>query len=209
MDAEILRRNRGKLIAIEGIDQSGKRTQTQLLARELRARSYSVSVWNFPDYTTPLGRQLKTYLSGRNQLDFHAVHLLYAANKWERAGEINREIHRGRNVIVNRYSPSNLAYGVAHGLPLEWLHSLEKHLLKPNLVLLLDVSPQTSFRRKEQPRDLHEGDLAYLRNVRNAYLRLAKKYRWKVVDGQRDPMTVHLELWKKVSPIFRGKRRWR
>ena len=175
-----------------------------MLARKLRARGYSVSVWNFQDYTTPVGRQLKAYLSSRNRFDFHTAHLLYAANKWERAAQIGREVNRGRSVVVNRYTPSNLAYGLAHGLALGWLSSLEADLPKPDLVFVLDVSPSVSFRRKSHPRDVHEGNLAYLRDVRRAYLRLAKKYGWSVIDGEQNPKSVHSELWKKVSRIIQG-----
>lgn len=201
-------RNRGRLIAIEGIDQSGKRTQAQLLAKELRGRSYAASVWSFPDYTTPLGGQLKAYLAGRSRLDHHAVHLLYAANRWERAAELEREIGNGRNVIVNRYSPSNLAYGVAHGLSSNWLSSLEKDLPKTDVVIVLDILPRTSFSRKSERRDVHEGDLTYLKKVRTAYLRLAKRCQWKVLDGERDTRVVHGELWNLVSRLLRNKSRW-
>ena len=158
MDAERLKVTRGLLIAIEGIDQSGKRTQATFLARRLVAKRYRASVWAFPDYGTPIGRQLRAYLAGKNQFDYHAVHLLYAANRWEKAEELNRVIGRGRNIIVNRYSPSNLAYGLAHGLPLDWLKSLENGLPKADMVFVLDVAPQTSFRRKTEKRDVHEDD---------------------------------------------------
>ncbi len=196
---------RGRVIVIEGIDQSGKRTQARLLAKELARRGCRASVWNFPDYATPVGRQLRAYLAGRIRLDYHAVHLLYAANKWERARELAGEISRGRNIIVNRYSPSNLAYGVAHGLPLDWLESLENGLPKPDIVFVLDITPRTSFRRKKRKRDVHEGDLKYLRKVRNAYIRLAGNYGWKVIDAERDPGIVRWELWKGVSRVMRIK----
>ncbi|MGD0176251.1 MAG: dTMP kinase [Candidatus Bathyarchaeia archaeon] len=196
---------RGRLIAFEGIDQSGKRTQAMLLARRLVRNGYPASVWDFPDYRTPVGKQLRTYLAGRNQLDYHAVHLLYAANKWERAQELNRLIGHGHNVIVNRYSPSNLAYGVAHGLRLAWLKSLENGLPKPDLVLVLRIAPPTSFGRKREKRDIHEGDRQYLREVGNAYSRLATRYGWKIIDGENDPKTVHLEVWKLVTRLMRIK----
>ena len=198
-----MRSRPGKLIAVEGIDQSGKKTQTQLLAKKIRALGYRVSVWNFPYYGTALGRQLKTYLTGRKRFDLRAIHLLYAANKWEMASSIARERDRGRVVIVNRYTPSNLAYGVAHGLSLSWLQPLEKELPKPDLVLVLDVSQEASFKRKEELRDIHEENLSYLGRVRRVYLRLAKKHGWKVVDGERDPRAVSLELWRHVLPILR------
>ena len=198
-----MRSRQGKLIAIEGIDQSGKKTQTRMLAKKVRALGYRVSMWNFPYYGTALGHELRTYLTGRKQFDLRAVHLLYAANKWEVASSIAREIDFGRVVIVNRYTPSNLAYGVAHGLSLGWLEPLEKELPQADLVLILDVSPKASFERKEQLRDVHEENLFYLGKVRRVYLRLAKKYGWKVVDGERDPRAVNLELWRHVLPLMR------
>ena len=196
-----LPRYKGKLIAIEGIDQSGKRTQTQLLAKKLRAMGRPTSTWSFPDYTTPLGRQLKNYLRGR-RLDFHAVHLLYAANKWERARQLTAELERGRAVVVNRYTPSNLAYGVAHGLPLSWLLSLEKGLPTPDIVLVLDITPKTSFKRKESRRDIHEENLQYLTKVRRAYLKLAKMYKWSILDANRERVTVHANIWRVTAELL-------
>jgi dTMP kinase len=201
-----LRSKQGKLIAIEGIDQSGKKTQTQMLAKKMRRLGYGVSIWNFPYYGTGLGRQLKTYLTGRKQFDLRAIHLLYAANKWEMASSIAREIDLGRVVIVNRYTASNLAYGIAHGLSLNWLEPLEKELPKTDLVLILDVSPKASFERKEKLRDVHEENLIYLSRVRRVYLQLARKYGWKVVDGERDPRAVNLVIWSHVLPILRKSR---
>jgi dTMP kinase len=195
---KLLARRSGRLIAIEGIDQAGKRTQARFLAGKIRNMGMPVSVCSFPDYTTPLGRELKAYLTGSVRLDLHSVHLLYAANRWEVARVLDNRIGRGLIVIVNRYSPSNLAYGVAHGLPLAWLKSLEEGLPKPNVVVVLDVSPRTSFKRKIRERDLHEGDPTYLRSVRRAYLRLATKYGWKVVDGQHDAATVRRLVWSQV-----------
>ena len=201
-----MRDKRGKLIVIDGIDQSGKKTQTQFLARKIRALGYVCSIWNFPDYATPLGRQLKNYLVGENQFDFHTVHLLYAANKWERASLIQNQIEQRRIVIINRYTPSNLAYGTSHGLRLNWLKSLEDELPRPDIVLILDVPPKVSFRRKRQRRDVHEESLPYLTKVRIAYLRLAKKFHWKIVSGSNDPRAVHIEVWKRVLPIMAGSR---
>lgn len=197
-----MRHKQGKLIAIEGIDQSGKKTQTQLLARKVRALGYACSLWSFPDYGTPLGRQLRNYLRGRQRFDFRTVHLLYAANKWERASSIASEVARGRILIVNRYTPSNLAYGIAHGLTLNWLQSLENGLPVPDLVLVLDVSPRASFKRKTHLRDVHEEDSAYLNRVRRTYLHLARKHHWVVIDGERDPRAVRLEVWNQVLPIL-------
>jgi dTMP kinase len=196
-----LPRNRGKLISIEGIDQSGKKTQTRLLAERLRLEGYPATIMSFPDYKTPVGRLLNAYLAGTKQFDHHAVHLLYAANKYERASDIKAKIQRGHYVIINRYTPSNLAYGMAHGLPLEWLITLEIGLPKSDAVFLLDVSPKISFGRKELGRDVHEGNVKYLTAVRRDYLRLARMYRWIVLDGEGDALAVSADIWKHVSKI--------
>jgi dTMP kinase len=196
-------KKRGRLIAVEGIDQAGKRTQANLLAATLRKAGRRVLVWDFPDYRTPLGRELKAYLGGKIRLDAHSAHLLYAANKWEVAPELNRRLGRGEVIIVNRYTPSNVAYGLAHGLPAAWLVSLEAGLPKPDKVLVLDISPRTSLWRKRKGRDIHEGNLPYLNRVRRQYLRLARQFGWQIVDGGGDPETVRRIVWGKVASILR------
>jgi len=198
-----LPRPRGHLIDIEGIDQSGKETQAKMLAAKLTQTGIAASVMNFPDYSTPLGRQLKAYLVRKTKLEPHVVHMLYAANRWERKRDIEGQIQSGRFVILNRYSPSNLAYGIAHGLRLKWLNVLEEGLPTPDIVIVLDISPKLSFARKKSRRDLHESDLEYLRRVRRAYLTLAAKHSWKVVRGNRDPRHVNSDIWQQVTQALR------
>jgi len=196
-------RRRGRLIAIEGIDQAGKWTQANFLASKLKKSGNPGSVWDFPDYTTPLGKQLKAYLRGNLHLNPHTIHLLYAANKWEVADRLTSKIEGGEMVIVNRYTPSNLAYGIAHGLSSDWLSALEEGLPKPDLVVVLDVSPRTSCLRKRRGRDVHESDLTYLNKVRRAYVALAKRYGWTVVDAEGDAQKVRESVWARVTAAIR------
>jgi dTMP kinase len=202
----IVRKKRRKialLVAIEGIDQSGKETQSRLLANRLREEGRSVDVMDFPDYTTGIGRYLREYLHGKTRMDPHAVHLLYAANKWESLCKLDREIRNVDVLIMNRYRASNLAYGVAHGLPIEWLSALEHGLPEPDVVLVLDVSPRLSFERKKQDRDVHENERAYLVKVRRVYLHLAKRSGWIVINGARDREDVHAAIWRNVSRLLK------
>ena len=193
----------GQLIVIDGIDQSGKRTQADLLARRVRSLGSSCVTWSFPAYDTLLGRHLKAYLAGKERLDMHVVHLLFAANKWEVANRIDEQRARGVVVIANRYTPSNLAYGAAHGLSLNWLTPLEADLPSPNRIFILDVPVKISFGRKIQQRDVHEEDATYLKRVRRMYLRLAKMYNWTVVNGKSTPLVVHSEIWKALGNSFK------
>jgi dTMP kinase len=193
----------GQLIVIDGIDQSGKKTQVELLARKVRHHGFPCVIWDFPAYQTPLGRRLKAYLTGKERPDLHVVHLLYAANKWEVAAKINDQRMRGIVVIANRYTPSNLAYGAAHGLSLNWLTALEADLPRPNRIFILDVPVKISFGRKIQQRDIHEEDAAYLNRVRKMYLQLAKERNWTVVNGEPTPTIVHSKIWKAVAKSFK------
>ena len=193
----------GQLIVIDGIDQSGKKTQAELLGRKIRHHGTSCIIWSFPVYRTPLGRRLKAYLAGKERPDLRVVHLLYAANKWEVAAKINEQRARGTVVIANRYTPSNLAYGAAHGLPLNWLTTLEADLPKPNRIFILDVPVKISFGRKIQQRDIHEEDATYLKRVRRIYLRLAKKHNWTVINGKSSPLMAHSKIWKALEKSFK------
>lgn len=197
------RRRVGILIAIEGIDQSGKGTQAQLLAKRILDEGYPAEVTGFPNYDTVVGRCLKAYLSGKIDLDSRAAHLLFAANKWESRGGINGKISEGVNLILNRYRASNLAYGVAHGLPVRWLTSLEDGLPATDVVIVLDIPSTVSFERKRRSRDIHEESRHYLSKVRNVYLQLAKRYHWHVIDGGENRESVHSAIWERVSVLLR------
>ena len=190
-------------MAIEGIDQSGKETQSRLLANRIRGEGHSVDVMDFPDYTTGIGRHLREYLHGKTRMDLHAVHLLYAANKWESLCKLDRKIRNVDVLILNRYRASNLAYGVAHGLPIQWLSALEHGLPEPDVVLVLDVSPRVSFERKAQNRDIHEKKGGYLLEVGRVYLHLAKRSGWIVINGGQDRGAVHAAIWRNVSRLLK------
>ncbi|HXL50647.1 MAG TPA: hypothetical protein VN949_02410, partial [Candidatus Limnocylindrales bacterium] len=107
---------RGKIIALEGIDQSGKRTQTRLLAEELERKGARVGTISFPIYRSPSGRQIQRFLAGKQEYPATALHMLYSLNRWENQELITNLTEKSDFVIADRYYPSNLAYGVSRGL---------------------------------------------------------------------------------------------
>jgi len=190
---------RARFISLEGIDQSGKKTQTQLLVRRLRRTGRKVATMSFPVYGTSSGKQIRGFLEGRRNYSFQAVHMLYSLNRWENLEQITEKLERSDFLVADRYSASNLAYGVARGLDLEWLVGLDKGLPLPDTVIVLDVPVPSSFNRKTLNRDVHESDRNLLLRVRRTYLTLAKRFRWKVVDGTGPVENVHGEIWKAVN----------
>ncbi|MBS7644087.1 dTMP kinase [Candidatus Bathyarchaeota archaeon] len=202
-----MRKNRfyGKLICLEGIDQAGKKSQTCILAEKLRQANYSVEVIAFPDYTTPLGREIQEYLKGIRLFNPQVRQMLYVANRLERLEDIIHWLKTGRIIIADRYTPSGLAYGLANGLNLKWMISLEHSLPSADLVIVLDISPETAFQRRELKGDIYEQDEDFLRRVRTAYLKLAKKFGWVIINGENPIEIVSEQVWKVVAKKLRIK----
>lgn len=107
---------RGLFIAIEGLDRAGKSTQLSRLHAHLGGDTRT-TLLKFPDRTTPIGKLLHSYLTTtakEQPLDDRAVHLLFAANRWEVAARIRREVEvEGRVVLADRYAWSGVAYSRA------------------------------------------------------------------------------------------------
>ena len=179
------------IIVIEGFDQAGKRTQSELLAKSLRARKLKCKIFSFPDYTTPIGKEIKHYLSGKRKFPPQVIHCLLAANRWEKLKEMQEALLKNYILIMNRYYQSNLVYGKANGLDLKWLLNLDADLPKENLVILLDVKPKDSFTRKNTRRDKFEKNKEFAQKIIHTYRTLAKKFGWKIVNASQTQEQVH------------------
>jgi dTMP kinase len=192
----------GKLIVIEGIDGSGKETQTRLLVDWIKHHlGKNVSTFDFPSYhRSPFGRIIGRYLKGDFgdpvTMDPFETALLYAGDRMHAKMELVEPLNRGNTVVLNRYVPSNLAYGCAK------LCYLDRHeerdelvtfnrqveyeaagLPRPDMVVVLDVessvasdligskAPRQYLEGEE--RDKYELNTRFQRLVRQEYRRLA------------------------------------
>jgi dTMP kinase len=174
----------GYLVTIEGIDAVGKRTHSLLLSRWFRRRGTKVVQMSFPDYDTPIGKEIKSFLSGRRTYPTELQHLLFAANRWEKSEEIKSHLRAGHTLIINRYTESNLAYGMANGLDVDWLADLEKGLPTADLVIVLDASPRSlSSRRSSMSKDVYERSSVLQSRAQKAYRELARQRGWRLVDA--------------------------
>ncbi len=187
------------IIVIEGGDQAGKKTQSELLAKALRARRLKTKVFSFPDYSTHIGREIKNYLRGTRKFPPQVIHCLLAANRWEKLPEIKKADSKNSILIMNRYVQSNLVYGLVNGLKLNWLEGLDAGLPKPDLVIVLHVSQKDSFKRKKSMRDKFEKNREFSKKVSKTYLSLAKNKHWKIVDGTGTKEEVHMSIMKIFS----------
>jgi len=187
------------IIVIEGSDQAGKKTQSELLARALKARKLRTKIFSFPDYTTPLGKEIDSFLHGKRKFPPQVIHCLLAANRWEKLQEIKKAHSENSVLIMNRYYQSNLVYGVVNNLNLKWLQNLDEGLPKADLVIVLDVSQKESFNRKRSKRDRFEKDRKFLEQISKTYRSLAKKLDWKLIDASRTKEEVHQSIMEVLS----------
>ena len=187
-----------KFIAIEGIDGSGKGTQTAELKRYFDQSGLRCSTITFPRYSeTMMGKQIGRFLNGEfgplEHLHPIPISLMYAVERFESRGLIEEKLQQCDILIADRYVGSNLAHQGAHLSGeqrrefLEWIGQVEYGLFgvpRPDLVIVLDLPAVASADRvamknardyTDQTTDLHESDRKYLESVREVYLQLCEQ----------------------------------
>jgi len=199
--------SRGLFIALEGIDAVGKKTQTRRLMKWLISEGLAIGSLSFPAYETVIGKEIKKFLAGTAKYPPQARAMLYAANRWEKKADLEATLSKNDVTIVDRYTGSNLAYGLSSGLRLEWLIELEEGLPKPDLVLVLDAPPSKLTPRRGESKDTYERDIRLQKNARNAYLKLAAKFRWTVVDADKDLAQVTEKIHTAVTKALNANRK--
>ena len=190
----------GLLIAFEGLDQSGKQTQAELLRDRLKQGGRKARLVSFPDYGTSIGEELARALQGERDYGADVMQLLYVANRYERAPDLQRWLDGGLILVSDRYTASSIAYGEAQGLDAAWLTDMQKFLPPATLTILLDIAPETAVKRKSVDRDRYERDLAMQGRVRESYHRQAAAQGWVVLDGERSKDAIAADVISAVSP---------
>ena len=214
----------GKIIVIEGVNDSGKETQSKLLAKTLKEEGYKVVEFSFPMYKSPTGKIFKNCVLGKDgngyfeegyeNLDPYVVCLYTAADRKYHKEKIERYLKNDYIVILNRYTSSNMAHQGSRYSDSEerfymyqWIDKLEYWLLKlpkPDCTILLKVpakylnqlsEKQVAFNFQE---DIFDQD-----SVLKAYIELSELYNWDSVDcvsnnKMKSVEEIHEEIMKIV-----------
>ncbi|KAK1829139.1 thymidylate kinase-domain-containing protein, partial [Podospora conica] len=120
----------------------GNTTQFDLLVNGFLVKGKTLKLLGFPDRTTPIGQMIDSYLKSHLDMDDHAIHLLFSANRWEAAKTITTLLSAGTTIICDRYYYSGIVYSAAKrnpSLTLAWARAPEVGLPRPDLVLFLDL----------------------------------------------------------------------
>ena len=91
---------KGKIIVLEGTDKAGKTTQSRMLVEALKGAGKICVVVDFPDYTTPIGMEIRAFLDGKRDYPPEVKHLLFSANRWEKKEEIEAMLENDTIVIL-------------------------------------------------------------------------------------------------------------
>ena len=198
-----------KLIVIEGLDGSGKATQTQLLAEYLEKQGQKVRKVSFPAYDKPWSYPVKMYLGGAfgekpGDVSAWAASSLFAVDRFASfRTDWQKDYESGTVILCDRYVGSNAIHQSVK-MPrenwdeyMDWLFDFEHNKMGvpvPSATVYLKMHPDTSknllsqrYQGDESKRDIHEKDLNYLLSCHEAAGYVAEKYGWRVVeccDGQ-------------------------
>lgn len=221
---------KGKLIAIEGIDGSGKRTQVELLRKALSSRGHQVYVTGFPQYDSWFGKMVGQFLNGDfgplENVDPHFTALLYAGDRLEAKPQIESALADGKIVLADRYIASNMAHQTARiGSEkrtefVKWIEHLEYHIYgmpRENLILYLRVpapEAQKLIAQKSErtytsaKHDLQESNAHHLEAAAKIYDFLSGHAPWTTVQcfdearrQIRPPAEIAAEIFTAVGPL--------
>jgi dTMP kinase len=192
----------GHIIAFEGLDQSGKQTQAEMLRDRLKEDGRKSRLVSFPDYGTSIGEEIARALAGEREYGPDVMQLLYVANRYERKPDLERWLEGGLILVCDRYTASSVAYGEAAGLDPEWLTDMQMLLPPAALTIMLDIAPETAVKRKAVDRDRYERDLALQSRVRESYRRQASAFGWVVLDGERTKDAIAADVYESAERVL-------
>lgn len=221
---------KGFFIVIDGTDGAGKHTQTQLLVEHLRDDHFPALATGFPQYDTPTGKAVRSYLKGEMgevAIDVSAreASLLYAKDRLANSGPIKEALEEGKVVVSDRYTTANMGHqGGKFTDPVkkleffEWLRNLEfdeYKIPKPDFTILLHVPTDISQKliiddkKRGQEKDIHESDLEHLRAAEQTFLELPALYPNEMIvlecvkDGELMSIDeIHDLIWEKVFALL-------
>ena len=195
---------KGKLIVIEGLDGSGKSTQEELLKKRLSEKGINVNFIKLPNYDDPACELVKMYLAGRfgekpEDVNAYAASSFFAVDRYVSYNCYWKDAYlNGEVFLADRYTTSNAYHQLTKtdksdwDSYLNWLEDFEYNKMgipKPDAVIYLDMPIEVSqklmtgrYKGDESKKDIHEKNVEYLNNCREAADYACKKLGWKRIS---------------------------
>lgn len=222
-----MRLTNGQLIVIEGVDGSGKQTQSEALVARLAARGEKVKCVAYPRYDKDSSLMVRHYLAGGFGDDPDAVSpylasTFYAADRYASYHEELADfLADGGIVIADRYTTSNMVHqaGKIHDAGardafLDWLWDYEfvrLGLPEPSVTFFLNIPPEVSAKliaarndaQGSAPKDIHEAHPEYLRESYENAMALVRRYGWRQIDCVADGALLSVDaVGQKIDAVL-------
>ena len=208
----------GLFITLEGPDGSGKTTQIEHLARQLRAANHTVLLTREPGGTA-IGDQIRSVLHDlcNTEMTAQTEFLLYSASRAQLVREvILPHLARGGSVVSDRFADSSVAYqGYGRQLELDWVRRITQFAtdsLTPDLTIYLDLPVEVGIERKQAAFAAQRGEcnrldrqtIAFYQRVRSGYLTLARAepQRWLVIDATQSVEDIQQAIGQRLESVL-------
>lgn len=217
--------SKGIVIAIEGMDGSGKSTQTKMLCERLNENGKKVFTTNFihSDFIkVPL---LKTKWENCNIYTFSCMYMMGLAYTYFK--EIIDKLNQDYIVVLDRYIYTIMAKAVVGGADIEWIENLTKILKRADITFFIDTPVEVCLDRKKKDNkylsywecggniftndnmryeyksiEYEEGFIKYQNFMREFFIEKAKNEKWHVINGCEDIEKVNDEIYKVVTEFL-------
>jgi dTMP kinase len=197
---------RGLLICIEGLDRSGKTTQSHLLVENLKSKGFE-AVYTTEPSNGEIGRFIRRYVLQRHKrISAHIEALLFAADRIDHVErEIKPMLNEGKIVVSDRYIYSSFAYQGAAGLDMRWIREINRMVPEPDLAIYLEVPIEVIMERLKRKRGKSIMESREIQEkVREVYIKLVKDGKLIMVDGNRPIVEVSQDIQKIVIDRLKG-----
>lgn len=193
---------RGKLIALYGVNNTGKTTQAHMLVGRLKGAGKPAAYLKYPLYElSPSGPLINGYLRSNNPhaLTPREFQIIQILNRTQYDVVLRSRLESGEWVVVEDYIGTGVAWGVGARVSETLLTTLNNHLMREDLSVLLDGE---RFLEAKEGGHLHENDDALAARVRSAHTSLAEKLGWSIVHANQPCEDVHEAIWRRVDSLL-------
>lgn len=205
---------KGRFIAVEGIDGSGKTLQAHLLAKNLVKAGKKVFLTKNPT-DSELGKFIRKVLQGKVEIPLISFQYIFSADRQIQQLEIVERLKKGEIVITDRYFWSSIAYGIADKENVDYdneikfqliaqsILSMYNQFILPDVTVYLDVSVKTGLLRRhdtDKEKEIYE-NIKKARKVEKGYKWLLQEFpkEFTIVDSEKPIDQVQAEILKKIK----------
>ena len=197
------------LIVFEGVEGSGKTTQTQILCDKLESVNQRAITTREPGGTTS-GELIRNIILDQEDLTpMSELYLFTAARSLLIEQLVIPQLREEIHVIMDRFIYSTMAYqSYGREIPLQTVKTINEiasHQVVPDVIVLLDIPPQKALSRRPDPRDRFEREaLDFHTKIRDGYLAMAQENPrdWIVIDADLKPDQIAEIVWGKIQPLL-------